>query len=349
MLRCLKWSLGLHAAFLVALVVWTFATPSRSSRTMELIILPKGTSLDAQLTKEVVDAIGNAATPAAAEPKASPSPSAAPAPSPPPEDPKELEIPPLAVPTPTPVRLPEATPAPTPQPTPKPEKTITVPPKASPTPTATPKPKKTATPKPSPSPTAKPGKPSPKTAAPTPKANRAKATPAKPKPTPKQVGSIYDLPPRTEEERLAGANLPKQTPANAVVSDAAPGREIGVPGVAEGVEGAPLPLDRRQSGISMLYATRARMRIQTNFTVPPGVDDPHLTCVIEWEILPDGTIQNARVSKSTGTPQYDACAIEAVNKAGNLGPLPPEFGGRSIWTSLTFIYAGNQPLPPATP
>jgi TonB family protein len=86
------------------------------------------------------------------------------------------------------------------------------------------------------------------------------------------------------------------------------------------------------------------MKIQSNFTVPPDVNDPNLTCVLEWEITPDGTIRNIRVVKSTGVPRLDACALDALRKTENLGPLPPEWGNRSVWTSLTFVFAGDQPI-----
>jgi TonB family protein len=165
------------------------------------------------------------------------------------------------------------------------------------------------------------------------------------------VASAYDITPKSGDNRFDGVELPSQTPSNVTAREAAPGQEVGVPGVPEGVEGAPLPLDRNQSMLSMLYTTRARMRIQSNFTVPPGVDDPNLTCIVEWEILKDGTIQNIKVTKSTGVPQYDSCAVDALRRAESLGPLPPEFGDRSVWTSLTFVYAGDQgaiaPPPPA--
>jgi len=99
--------------------------------------------------------------------------------------------------------------------------------------------------------------------------------------------------------------------------------------------------------LSALYATRARMKIQSNFTVPPDVNDPNLTCVVEWEILPDGTIRNVRVVKSSGVARLDACAVDALRKTENLGPLPPEWGNRSVWTSLTFVFAGDLPSAPA--
>jgi len=150
----------------------------------------------------------------------------------------------------------------------------------------------------------------------------------------------------------SAAGLPQRLPAGVTPRRAAPGEEVGVPGVPEGVEGAPLPLDREQSLLSMLYATRARMKIQSNFTVPPDVNDPNITCVVEWEIEPDGTISNVRVAKSTGVARLDACAVDALRKTANLGPLPPEWGNRPVWTSLTFVFAGDLPVsvaPPAEP
>ncbi len=351
MLRHLKLSLALHAALLLLLVVWTFAGPKKPEQKMEFIILPKGTSLDAVLTKEVEDAMKNPdlekGDGALAQKKDTPVPGN--------EEPPEPEpTPAAATPTasPTPIKLATPTPAVTPAPTPVPEKTIAVPARETPTPTPkaapTPKPTPKATPKPTPKPTPKgAAKPTPKGAKTTPK-----PTPRGPKksPTPRPPASAYDLQSGSGGNRFAGTDLPRATPSNVKVGEAGAGQEVGVPGVPEGVEGAPLPLDRTQGMLSMLYTTRAKMRIQTNFTVPPGVNDPNMTCVVEWEILPDGTIQNAKIVKSTGVPQYDACALDALNKTASLGPLPPEFGRKSVWTSLTFVYSGDATgSPPAKP
>jgi hypothetical protein len=335
--RYLKISFWLHAVIFVLLAAWTFLAPLQAQKHMKFVILPKGTSLDAVLTQEVADAINKppdqdpgAGSAIPATPAASPTASA-------------------ATPVPTPVKLATPSPVITAAPTAEPEKTIAVAskgtPKPSPSPTATAAPTKTPVPKPTATPKSAKATPNVKV---TPNAKDAKKyakpTPKTSKPTPKPspaIASAYDL--KNEGgNRLAGADLPKQTPSNVRVGQAAPGQEIGVPGVPEGVEGAPLPLDRNQSMLSMLYTTRARMKIQANFTVPPGVNDPNLTCVIEWEILPDGTIRNPRVAESTGVAQYDACALESLVKTANLGPLPPEFGNRTIWTSLTFVFAGDE-------
>ena len=346
MFRYLKYSLALHAALLALLVGWTLLGTRASDQRTSFVILPKGTSLDAVMTREVEEAILN--------PDVEPGDGGAPTPAPTPAEPAASPTPPPPTPeptpeaSPTPIKLATPTPEATLAPLPEPEKTIEVAPRDTPTPT--PKPSPTASPKPSPTPTPKPTatpKPTP-TRKPTPKPT-AKATPkTTPKPTPKQVSSAYDITPGTGSggNRFAGTDLPRQTPSNVTAGEARPGQEVGVPGVPEGVEGAPLPLDRNQGMLSMLYTTRARMRIQSNFTVPPGVNDPDMTCVLEWEITPDGTIRNVRVAKSTGVASYDACAIDALNRTANLGPLPPEFGGKSVWTSLTFVYSGDGGVAP---
>jgi TonB family protein len=344
MRRYFQYSLLLHAALFVMLVIFTFASPRPKVPRMELIVLPKGTSLDAVLTQEVLDAMKSpapteepqppagtpdvAGTPAAPTPEPSPQPAAAPTPVATPE--------PSPRPSPTPIKMATPTPTATAPPTPKPEKTMEVAPKESPKPS----PKPSPTPekkKPTPTPTPK-SKPSPARQKESAKAPKPSPTPKAPKagskPSSDQTGS-------GAKPLISAYDLPQATPSNVEVAQARPGQEIGVPGIPEGVEGAPLPLDRTQNVVSMLWATRARMKIQSNFTVPPGVNDPNMTCEVEWEILRDGTIQNVRVVKSTGSTQYDSFAIDALLKTANLGPLPPEIKTESIWTSLKFVYSAE--------
>lgn len=97
-------------------------------------------------------------------------------------------------------------------------------------------------------------------------------------------------------------------------------------------------LNANQSALPQLYTNRAILLLQRNFIVPDGVNDPDLTCIVEWEILSDGTVKNAKVVKSTGNAEHDQRAIDAVEKTANLGPLPPQFQGKSVWVSLPFIY-----------
>lgn len=358
-LRYWKHSLALHGVLFAILVVSAWLTPKPVVQKLKFVVLPKGTGLDHVLTKEVESKLTKppgtenlkpkteSQTPPTPAPSVTPSSTPEPALSPTPQ-------PPRVTPSETPAVAHQATLAPTPEPTAtpqpaEPEKNArpTATPHVTPKPTATPKPSPTATPKPQPTKTATPkptAKASPTTAAggkPVPKEKQSAKTVATPKkpatPTPKQVASAYDL----AKGQAGGRDprLPKLTPAGAKAEDDAPaGKQAGVPGVADGVEGAPLALNANQGALPQLYTNRAIMLLQRNFLVPEGVNDPDLTCVVEWEIMPDGLIKNAKVVKSTGTPDYDQRALDAVTKTANLGPLPPEFHGKSVWVSLPFIY-----------
>lgn len=370
--RYLKLSLAIHGCLLLLFIVAGVYAPKPEVHKLKFVVMPKGTRPDAVLTKRVLDEMKLPAsdsritrppgqqpkpTPAAAvmEPEDRPEPTPAPTPAP---TPQRTPAPAPSTPEPEPARAEKGTPAPTPEPpvlTPKPERT--------PKPTAAPspkleKPKPTSTPKPkvTPTPTPKQVSKEKEKATPTPKAkdkkdtkspggkqvskeDDAKKAVATPKQTPKpkkEVASAYDISEGSEGGR--DPRLPTMTPAGAEAVDDAGGRPEGVPGVAEGVEGAPLALDANQSALPTLYTNRAILLLQRNFLVPAGVNDPDLTAVVEWEILPDGRIQNAKVVKSTGNREYDQRALDAVEKTGTLGPLPPEFRGRSIWVSLPFIF-----------
>ena len=77
MRRYFKLSLGLHGIVFAALVAWTLMAPLQAQKRMKFVILPKGTSLNAQLTQEVLDAMKNPDAPPGTNtgtPKPSPSP-----------------------------------------------------------------------------------------------------------------------------------------------------------------------------------------------------------------------------------------------------------------------------------
>lgn len=352
MLRYVKLSLLIHFALFAILVLSFYFTPQPKVERLKFVVLPKGTGMDHVLTKAVADKMtqppGQAQKKEAGErnsvqPTPSITPSTTPAATPEPAI-SPTPQPPRATPNETPAVANRATPRPTAQ--------VTATPKASPTtkpnesekderPASTPKPtstpSKSATPKPtakaSPSPAAG-GKPIPKEK----EAAKSISTPKKPPtPTPRQLASAYDL----TKGQAAGRDprLPRQTPAGATAADEPPaGKQAGVPGVEEGVEGAPLALNTNQSALPQLYTNRAILLLQRNFLVPDGVNDPDLTCIVEWEISSDGSIKNEKIVKSTGNTDYDQRALDAVKKTANLGSLPSQFAGKSVWVSLPFIY-----------
>ena len=133
------------------------------------------------------------------------------------------------------------------------------------------------------------------------------------------------------------------TPAGAQVQkELKPGQKAGIPGIANGVEGAPMPIDKIPTDgpalVTAQWAGAVRMKIQSCFSVPPGVDRPDKSCEVEWEVLRDGTIRNARVRRSSGVAALDSCALNAVMMAAKVEPLPPEIDAMSVWTSITFQF-----------
>jgi TonB family protein len=363
MLRYLKFSLGIHLLLFAVLIFSFYFSPQPKVERLRFVVLPKGTGLDHVLTKSVANKLTQppsssnksdmaqskptpvtSSQPPVATPEIAITPVPASTPTPAPVKSTPSETPAVAhraTPQPTPESTPDPTPAPTPQQTPHntltprpspsatPKATATHTPKAQPTKTATPKPTAKASPT-----TAAGGKPVPKEK----QAAKTVATPKRPPtPTPKQLASAYDL--TKGESGGKDPRLPRQTPAGATAVDEAPaGKQAGVPGVQDGVEGAPLALNSNQSALPQLYTNRAILLLQRNFLVPEGVNDPDLTCIVEWEILPDGLVRNAKVVKSTGNADYDKRALDAVEKTANLGPLPPQFAGKTLWVSLPFIY-----------
>jgi len=334
----LKYSLVLHAALLAALVLAPFIVSPPEPKRLKMVVVPKGTSRNAVLTQNVLSQMAlpsDDSRRTQAPPAKSPTPqSAATIPTPDPTAARTPEPTPKVTPPPTPTE-----PKPTAQPlpkdstaTPKPEKT------AAPKPTATLKP--TATPKPSPEkkPTATP-KPAAKNPPPDKKSPQKVEVTKTPKATPKIIASAYEeeVPKETRPR-----NLPRETPVGATVEDQVPaGKVAGVPGIAEGVEGAPLALDAEESPLPPVYSNRAVMLLGRNFRVPPEMNEPHLICVVEWDILPNGKFENVKVVKSTGSEEYDRMATDAVFSVGQLDPLPGEFRGQALRVSYPFVYGSE--------
>lgn len=315
----IKFSGIFHVAVLVVFIIVTAIWSEGVKKRVTLVIIPKGTSPDAVLTQSVLDRMNNENTDTPDTTMA----------------PIKTETP---IVTPPPTARPTAqadTPKPTPTPSPTPRNT----------PVLTPVVKKT----PTPSPTPDKNKPTPTPATPTKKAEPTKkATPtAKPtlrptkSPTPeptRRITTAYDL----EDSAIPSA---MKTPAGAQVQERLlPGQRAGVPGLPNGVEGAPMPLDpsimQGAARVTAEWAASVRLKIQSNFTMPPNVTAAGLKCEVEWEVLPDGTIQNARVRKSTGVAVLDTCALNALHKTVKVEKLPTEWNSQSVWTSLVFEF-GN--------
>lgn len=224
-------------------------------------------------------------------------------------------------------RMPEAvaTPAPPPPPTPRPQppKPTPPPPKATPAPA----PKKVEvkrpaatkevvkelevikeTPEPTPAPTPEPEK----TPAPTPQPTPEPTPDVTPAPTP--VTTPAPTPAATPGPSIPIEALPQQ-----------PQTQVG----AVSAQGMMLEL-------GPAYSQQVLFLIQRNFK--PTYAPAGTTAIVEFRITRDGTIQNARIKKSTGRPDLDQFAMRALRDTARLPPFYDNFPKPFIDVEVVFDY-----------
>ena len=84
------------------------------------------------------------------------------------------------------------------------------------------------------------------------------------------------------------------------------------------------------------YMRELQRRIKMNWDPPKGNESKRV--VLLFKIAKDGRLLSCSVFKSSGLPNADKAAINAVHLAAPFRPLPPEFKGQSIDIQFTFDY-----------
>lgn len=77
-------------------------------------------------------------------------------------------------------------------------------------------------------------------------------------------------------------------------------------------------------------------RIKMNWDPPKGNESKRV--VLLFKIAKDGRLLSCSVFKSSGLPNADKAAINAVHLAAPFRPLPLEYKGASIDIQFTFDY-----------
>lgn len=242
---------------------------------------------------------------AKAEPKPEPKPAAKvepqPKPEPKPEPPPKPQPEPKGEPKPQPKAEPQPKPAakPEPKPEPKPEIAQKAPQKTAepkPEPQRTEPPKREPEPKPEPKPTPKP-EPQPK---------------PEPKPQPKPEPKPEPKPTEEDFARLARERPAAKTPANDPVAER-------LLALAQGRSGAPSgPSDAARAS----YIDAVRAKVRQHVVVPPGVTG-NPEALFDVTQMPDGTVVEVRLVRSSGIPALDAALERAIHAASPL-PVPPD-------------------------
>ena len=84
------------------------------------------------------------------------------------------------------------------------------------------------------------------------------------------------------------------------------------------------------------YMRELQRRIKMNWDPPKG--DESKRVVLLFKIAKDGRLLSCSVHKSSGLPNADKAAIQAVQLTAPFKPLPPEFKGANIDIQFTFDY-----------
>jgi TonB family protein len=84
------------------------------------------------------------------------------------------------------------------------------------------------------------------------------------------------------------------------------------------------------------YMRELQRRIKMNWEPPKGNESKRV--VLLFKIARDGRLLSCTVYKSSGLPNADKAAINAVQLAAPFKPLPADFKGQSIDIQFTFDY-----------
>ncbi len=84
------------------------------------------------------------------------------------------------------------------------------------------------------------------------------------------------------------------------------------------------------------YMRELQRRIKMNWDPPKG--DQSKRVVLMFKIAKDGRLLSCTVHKSSGLPNADKAAIQAVQLTAPFKPLPPDFKGPNIDIQFTFDY-----------
>lgn len=84
------------------------------------------------------------------------------------------------------------------------------------------------------------------------------------------------------------------------------------------------------------YMKELQRRIKMNWDPPKGNESKRV--ILLFKISKDGRLLSVNVHKSSGLPEADNAAINAVKLTAPFKPLPPEFKGNSVDIQFTFDY-----------
>jgi TonB family protein len=91
------------------------------------------------------------------------------------------------------------------------------------------------------------------------------------------------------------------------------------------------------------YIQNMQSRIEENFRPPMGLTDKQdASVVVSFTVFENGTISDIAVSRSSGMPALDNCAVAAVKESAPFGKLPLTFADQKLEPTVTLYYVKKQ-------
>jgi TonB family protein len=88
--------------------------------------------------------------------------------------------------------------------------------------------------------------------------------------------------------------------------------------------------------LGLANASRSLAAIHRNFTPPYAKQG--VRSAVEFRVLRDGSVRDARLSRASGWEALDTAALRAVNRTGRIEPLGPEVPTESVRVEVFFDY-----------
>jgi len=88
----------------------------------------------------------------------------------------------------------------------------------------------------------------------------------------------------------------------------------------------------------MAYQQAAHTKVGKSWKIPSETPQPGSKAVVIVTILRDGSLLEARLHHKSGSEVWDKSALEAVNSASPLGPLPKDYPRTSVEVHFHFEY-----------
>ena len=146
-----------------------------------------------------------------------------------------------------------------------------------------------------------------------------------------------------EQKRLTKAEFDKQNKANRAAAAGNPKvARIDADGIASGVVGGSTAnktggangkaLQREEGDLLDAYFSLVKQKLRDGLEKPPGLSDS-LTAVAEFQLNADGSISGARITRSSGSDEFDRAVMDDIAHFRAVRP-PSTWKGDAV--SLTF-------------